>query len=107
MNLVKDTGNGSFIIKKGFTYAITSLFIIAIGSSWSFTWGVASERQIMVDTVRTHVGNSYIHDMNGDHITKEEVQHPINKEDMALYFAPIIQQLKNIEEDIKEIKNKR
>jgi len=97
MNQIKDTGNGTFLIKKGFTYAITSIFVIAIGASWSFTWGVATERQQVVDTLNTHVTNGFVHNMEDDHIRKE---------DLKLYFEPMKIQLKNIEDDVKEIKNK-
>ncbi len=101
-NPIKDNGNGNYLIRKGFIYAAATFVFFLIAASWSLTWSASADRTMMFETlksidkqIRLHGGNMYIHNLNDSYVKKT---------DLTLYFAPMLQRLKTIEEDISEIK---
>ncbi len=87
----------SVLIKKGSLYAMTALFVTAIGASWGFTWTAAVDRTKLIETVNAHVSNQYIHNMDEKLVTQKELK---------LYFEAINIKLDNIAEDVEELKDK-
>jgi len=87
--------DGSYQVKKSFTHLVLTLFIVALGSSWTFTWNIATDRKMVIDAITNHVNNSYIHDESQQHLTEK---------DLTLYLKPITRQLDRIEAELKDLK---
>ena len=96
-NPIKDTGNGSYLVKKGFIYAATTFLFLVLAASWSLTWSAATDRTFIIESLKTHGANTFIHNMDDTYIKEK---------DLTLYFEPIIQRLDGIEKNLDKLNNK-
>lgn len=87
--------NKTYHVNRRFANVVLGVLMTALISSWTFTWRVATDRTEVIETLKSHIDNQYIH--NEEHISRHELE---------LYLAPINKGIQRIEKDIQQLKNK-